>query len=182
MGLFSRKEPADQRYALPSASSRDYYKYQHVSRNEFAMMNLAYFQKTLQQGIAPTAVAERIDESRSWAPDLDIAAAAQELTGAVFRNSPDVTFTQAAADAYMADIQFGVLAGIFERRSGQFKKGLRHPAVWNALLMYIRGLDEDDQGLSDEQKTLRDATPQLGYTQGMEPTATPALLFSRWNA
>ena len=182
MGLFSRKEPGDPRYVLPSASNRDYYKYQHISRNEYPMMNLAYFEKSLQQGIPPNAVAERIDESRSWAPDMDIAAAAQELTGAVFRNSPDIPFTQSAADAYLADIHFGVLAGIFERRSGQYKKGLRHPAVWNALSMYIRGLDEDERGLTDEQKTLRIATPHLGYTQGIEPAAVPASLLSRWNA
>lgn len=182
MGLFSRNEPSDPRYALPSASNRDYYKYQHVSRNEYPMMNLAFFEKSLQQGIAPNAVAEKIEESRSWAPDIDIAAVAQELTGAVFRHSPDVAFTQSAADAYLADIHFGVLAGFFERRSGQYKKGLRHPAIWNALSMYIRGVDEDGQDLTDEQKTLRIATPHLGYTQGIEPTSTAAALFSRWNA
>lgn len=182
MGLFSRKEPGDPRYALPSASNRDYYKYQHISRNEYPMMNLAYFEKTLQQGLAPNAVAELIDQSRAWSPDVDVLAAARTLTDGVFANSPEAAFTQAAADAYVADIHYGILAGIFERRSGQWKKGLRHPAIWNALSMYIRGLDEDGSGLTDEQKALRIATPHLGYTQGIEPGATPASLFARWNA
>jgi len=182
MGLFSRNAPGDPRYALPKASGRDYYRYQHVSRNEFAMLNLAYFEKTLQQGLDPSAVAAAIDVSRDWPADLDVESTSRALTEEVFRRSPDIPFSQAAADAYLADIYFGVLAGIFERRSGQYKKGLRHPAVWNAISMYARGQDEDPPGLTDEQKALRIATPTIGYTQGIEPATPAAALFDRWNA
>jgi len=182
MGLFSRSAPADPRYALPKASGRDYYRYQHVSRHEFAMLNLGYFEKMLQQGIDPNGVAAAIDASRDWSADLDVASVSRALTEEVFRRSPDVPFSQAAADAYLADIYFGVLAGIFERRSGQYKKGLRHPAVWNAIAMYVRGQDDDASGLTDEQKSLRIATPNVGYMQGIEPGASPAALFDRWNA
>lgn len=182
MGLFSRKELIDPRYFLPKASNWDCYKYQRISRYEFPMMNMAYLEKTLQQGLAPDTTAAMIEESWNWSPDVDVDLAATVLAEDVFRYTPEIAFTDTAANAYAADIAFGVLAGIFERRSGQHRKGLRHPAVWNALSIYTRALENEDTELTDDQKALRFATPHLGYTHGIEPATPVAVLFSRWNA
>lgn len=180
MGLFTRNTPADPRYVLPPASRREYYRYQRISRHEFPMMNFAYLESNLIQGINPSAVADSIYASIDWAPDLDVAYAAKVLADEVFRHSPDVAFGQDAAAAYMTDISFGILAGVYERRSNQYKKGLRHPAVWNALSLYRKGAEGSSDGLTPEQEALRIATAHLGYTQGIEPMSSASILFSRW--
>lgn len=182
LGLFSRGAPADARYALPKASNRDYYKYQHVSRNEYPMMNLAFFEKTLQQGLAPDAVLQAVLASEGWGPDVDIAAMTGPLVEEIFRRSSDVPRNEQARAAYDMDVRVGILAGIFERRSGQYRRGLRHPAIWNALSMYMKSQDEGGAGLTEAQNALRFATPHLGYSQGIEPGTAVASLFDRWNA
>jgi len=182
VGLFSRGAPADARYALPKASNRDYYKYQHVSRHEYPMMNLAFFEKTLQQGLAPDAVLQAILVSEDWGPDVDVAAITGPMVEEIFRRSSDVPGNEQARAAYDMDVRVGILAGVYERRSGQYRRGLRHPAIWNALSMYMKSQDEGGAGLTESQKALRFATPHLGYTQGIEPGSAVATLFDRWNA
>ena len=182
MGLFGRSTPGDSRYGLPTASNREYYKYGHISRNEYPMMNMAFFEKTLQQGLPPDSVLRSVLASEEWAPDVDVAAGSRVLVDEVFRRSPDVPENEKARAAYEMDCRVGILAGVYERRSGQRKRGLRHPAIWNALSMYIKQQDDGASLLTEPQAGLRFATPHLGYTLGIEPAAAPSALMSRWNA
>jgi hypothetical protein len=181
MGLFSRNTPGDPRYVCPKASNRDYYRYERVSRNEYPMMNFAFLEKTMQQGLALDALPTAIFDSLAWEPDIDVSSASQALTEELFRRTPDISFSEEANEAYLVDIHFGILAGIFERRSGQFKQGQRHPAIWNALSFYSQSHDESPGGLREEEVALRIATPHLGYTQGIEHNSPVGALFSRWS-
>lgn len=184
MGLFKSKVTASSKYVLPPAGNRDFYKYQRPIRYTAAMMNLGYLEKTMRAGSTPAEFAGRIVESVDWDPDVNLANTPRELALAAFQKSRDVSSSEDAIEAFESAVFFGILAGIYERRSGAMRKGLTHPAIWNAL-GFMRMSDSESemgQALSREQQSLASLMPYVGYSQGREPSISVAQVYSNWHA
>ncbi len=184
MGLFSKGSSGDVRYQLMKAGNREYYTFQPVSRHEFPMLNLAFFEKTLKSGQHPAELVGRIYDSANWGVDVPLDQSARDIVEQISIRTPGLNANKKIQAQFFADVYFGILAGIFERRSGQMKQGLRHPAIWNALGTYRqmgeKDLEESGIRLTEDQALVRLATPFLGYAKGREPNVTSGLLFARW--
>ena len=185
MGLFGRKKPANPVAAstsfdspLPEAKAEDWTPLNLPSLDTMYLLNIGWVKRSTVTGRSTGYWVSTISEIRYRFGERTFIAIADPLLKKALAITPDEYLPEAfQMDAFEAATMFGLLAGTFERESGQAREGECHPAMWNTMIALDTRIAET-RGTSQ----LRPCLMHAGYVKGRNPEWADDMVLSRWNS
>lgn len=188
MGIFSKSQPIDSRFALPAVKPRECIELRFPCKSEVAWASGEWLIRQVALGFhEATLLHIRIMETSEYWEQLE-GINLNNAAGALAQYVTEIESIKLNENDFLElywAAHFGLLAGLFEMASKATSEDYCHPAIWNALLhsSALRRRERGGDEISEKDwsfKFLCDKTGEAGYVMGKLGGLSLSEVFKRW--